>query len=145
VHLIRLQAFHQRHYRYVPLFDYIAGKANAMDDDCTGLWFLSDSQLLTHVASLYPQSQPWTICQLRKPMRCALISALSMNASRPGIYCFWRTLSVSQWYLMSIAFELFYFMVSFKMPNAVKLSVRSSVAGWMWPNSVSVTLSGAPL
>jgi hypothetical protein len=31
------------------------------------------------------------------------------------------------------------------MPNAVELSVRSGVGGWMWPNSVSVTLSGAPL
>jgi hypothetical protein len=46
---------------------------------------------------------------------------------------------------MSIAFDLFFFIVSFKMPNAVELSVRSGVAGWMWSNSVSVTLSGAPL
>jgi hypothetical protein len=52
---------------------------------------------------------------------------------------------VSQWYLMSIAFDLFYLMVSFKMKNAVELSVRISVAGFVWPNSVSVTLSGAPL
>jgi hypothetical protein len=58
---------------------------------------------------------------------------------------FWQTLSVSQWYLMSIFFDLFCFIVSFKMPNAVELSVRSGVGGWMWPNSVSVTLSGAPL
>jgi hypothetical protein len=52
---------------------------------------------------------------------------------------------VSQWYLMSIAFDLFCLMVSFKMPNDVELSVQSGVAEWMWPNSVSVTLSGAPL
>jgi hypothetical protein len=52
---------------------------------------------------------------------------------------------VSQWYLMSIAFDLFCLIVSFKMPNDVELSVHSGVAGWMWPNSVSVTLSGAPL
>jgi hypothetical protein len=31
------------------------------------------------------------------------------------------------------------------MPNAVELSVRRGVGGGMWPNSVSVTLSGAPL
>jgi hypothetical protein len=31
------------------------------------------------------------------------------------------------------------------MPNAVELSVRSGVAGYMWPDSVSVTLSGALL
>jgi hypothetical protein len=46
---------------------------------------------------------------------------------------------------MSIAFDLFCVMVSFKMPNDVELSVRSGVAGWMWPNSVIVSLSGAPL
>jgi hypothetical protein len=46
---------------------------------------------------------------------------------------------------MSIAFDLFCLMVSFKMPNDVELSVRSGVTGWMCPNSVSVTLSGAPL
>jgi hypothetical protein len=52
---------------------------------------------------------------------------------------------VSQWYRMSIAFDLFCLIVSFKMPNAVELSVRRGVGGWMWPTSVSVTLSGAPL
>jgi hypothetical protein len=30
--LLRLQALHQRHYRYVPLLDYIGGEANAMAD-----------------------------------------------------------------------------------------------------------------
>jgi hypothetical protein len=39
----------------------------------------------------------------------------------------------------------FFLIVSFKMPNTVELSVRSGVAGCMWTNSVSVTLSGAPL
>jgi hypothetical protein len=52
---------------------------------------------------------------------------------------------VSQWYRMSIAFDLFCLMVLFKIPNAVELSVRRGVGGWMWPNYVSVTLSGAPI
>jgi hypothetical protein len=56
-----------------------------------------------------------------------------------------RTLSVSQWYLMSIAFDLFCLMVSFKIPNTVELLVRRGVGGCVWPISVSVTLSGAPL
>jgi hypothetical protein len=46
---------------------------------------------------------------------------------------------------MSIALDLFCVIVSFKMPKAMDLSVRSGVAGWMWPNSVRVTLRGAPL
>jgi hypothetical protein len=31
------------------------------------------------------------------------------------------------------------------MPNAVELSIRRGVRGCVWPSSVSVTLSGAPL
>jgi hypothetical protein len=46
---------------------------------------------------------------------------------------------------MSIAFDLLFFNVSLNMPNAVEFSVRRRVGGLMWPNSVSVTLSGAPL
>jgi hypothetical protein len=39
----------------------------------------------------------------------------------------------------------FLFFFSFKMPNAVELSVRRGIGDWIWPNSASVTLSGAPL
>jgi hypothetical protein len=46
---------------------------------------------------------------------------------------------------MSIAFDLFCLIVSFKIPNAVELSVWRGVGGCVWPSSVSVTLSGAPL
>jgi hypothetical protein len=52
---------------------------------------------------------------------------------------------VSQWYLMSIAFDRFCFIVLFKIPNAVELSVQRGVVGCVWPSSVRVTLSGAPL
>jgi hypothetical protein len=50
-----------------------------------------------------------------------------------------------QWYRTSIAFDMFCLMVSFKIPNAVELSVQIGVAGCVWTNSVSATLSGAPL
>jgi hypothetical protein len=46
---------------------------------------------------------------------------------------------------MFIAFDLFCLMVSFKMSKAVVLSVHNGVAGGVWPNSVRVILSGAPL
>jgi hypothetical protein len=58
---------------------------------------------------------------------------------------FVRTLSISQLFFMSIDFNLFCLIVSFKIPNTVELSVRRGVGGCMWPNSASVTLSGAPL
>jgi hypothetical protein len=44
---------------------------------------------------------------------------------------------------MSIAFDLFCFIFSFKIPNAVELSVWRGVGGCIWPNSVRFTLSGA--
>jgi hypothetical protein len=52
---------------------------------------------------------------------------------------------VIQWYHMPIAFDIFCLIVSFKMPNAVELSVRRGVGGCGWPNSGIVALSGAPL
>jgi hypothetical protein len=38
--LLRLQSLHQQHYCYVPLFDYIAGEANAMADACSRMLYL---------------------------------------------------------------------------------------------------------
>jgi hypothetical protein len=53
--------------------------------------------------------------------------------------------SASQWFRMSIDFDLFCLIVSLTMPYAVDLSVRRGVGCGVWPSSVSVTLSGAPL
>jgi hypothetical protein len=83
--LLRLQSLHQRHYHYVPLFDYITGEANAMVDACSRMWHLSDSQLLAYFDSTFPQSRPWQLCLLRKPMHCALISSLSRIASNKAL------------------------------------------------------------
>jgi hypothetical protein len=40
--LLRLQAIHQRFHRYIPLHSYLPGKLNAMADDASRLWHLSD-------------------------------------------------------------------------------------------------------
>jgi hypothetical protein len=42
---------------------------------------------------------------------------------------FWRTMSVIQWYLISMALDLFCLIVSFKIPNTVELSVLNGVVG----------------
>jgi hypothetical protein len=42
---------------------------------------------------------------------------------------FWRTLSVSQWYRISIAFDRFCLIVSFRITNAMELSVHIGVGG----------------
>lgn len=82
-YLLRLQALHQRFHRYIPRHDYIPGPDNAMADDCSRRWDLSDAQLLTHFNSTYPQGVSWELCQLRQPMNSALTSALSRRRSAP--------------------------------------------------------------
>jgi hypothetical protein len=62
--LLRLQALHQQHNHFVPLFDYIFGKANAMTYACIRLWHLSDTPLLAYFELNFPQNRPWKSCQL---------------------------------------------------------------------------------
>jgi hypothetical protein len=50
-YLLRAQALHQRHHRYIPRHDFIAGITNQMGDDASRLHNLSDDQFLTHFNS----------------------------------------------------------------------------------------------
>jgi hypothetical protein len=78
-------------------------------------------------------------------MLCVIVCEIFTSWAPINVELFWRTLSVSQWYIMSIAFDRFCLIVLLTMPFAVELSVRRGVGGCVWPSSVSVTLSGAPL
>ena len=82
-YLLRLNSIHQRHYRYIAKADYIPGPANQMADDCSRLWHLTDSQLLDHFNSTYPQDQPWQLAHLRPAMHSSLTSAL--QTKRPAL------------------------------------------------------------
>ena len=82
-YLLRLNSIHQRHFRYVSKASYIPGPANAMADDCSRLWHLTDSQLLAYFDRVYPQPQPWQLAQLRPEMLSSLISALQKE--RPDL------------------------------------------------------------
>ena len=82
-YLLRLKALHQRFHRYVSRHDYLPGPANAMADDCSRLWHLTDSQLVAYFNSRYPQPSLWTLCHLRPQMRSALTSALFRKRSVP--------------------------------------------------------------
>jgi hypothetical protein len=82
-YLLRLQAIHQRHYRYLPRLAHITGVSNVMADDCSRLWELSDEDLLTHFRTHYPQSEPWQLCPLRPKMHSSLISALRKQRPEP--------------------------------------------------------------
>ena len=75
-YLLRLQALHQRHFRYNTRVSHIPGTANVMADDCSRLWALTDSELLSHFNSSYPQERPWQLLPLQPATLSTLISAL---------------------------------------------------------------------
>lgn len=85
-YLLRLASLHQRHFRYLAHYDYIAGPANVMADDCSRLWHLSDTALLSHFAKHYPQPLPWQLCHLRPEMNTALTSALCKRRQQPATF-----------------------------------------------------------
>ena len=85
-YLLRLAALHQRQYRYKSRFFHIAGKTNAMADDASRLWHLSDAEFLAYFNATYPQSEPWQLRHLRSEMRSALtLSLLRKRATPPEI------------------------------------------------------------
>jgi hypothetical protein len=68
-YLLRLQALHKHYHRYVPCHDYLPGVLNAMVDDCSRLWALSNSQLLAHFNATFPQINCWLIASALSKMR----------------------------------------------------------------------------
>jgi len=82
-YLLRLNSLHQRHYRYLSKADYLSGPGNVMADDCSRLWDLSDSQLVAHFNTHYPQTTSWRIVHPRPEMLSAVISALQSQRVEP--------------------------------------------------------------
>ena len=75
-YLLRLQAMHQRVFRYQQRTFYLPGDANGMADDCSRLWHLSDEELVRHFNVQYPQPRPWRLCHLNDATASAIHSAL---------------------------------------------------------------------
>jgi hypothetical protein len=83
-YLLRLGALHQRAHRYVARHHYIPGPANAMADDASRLWHLSDSALLTHFNLHYPQNASWCMSPPPPMLLSAVIGALSRRRRVPA-------------------------------------------------------------
>ena len=84
-YLLRLQALHQRFFRYVPLRDYIPGPVNIMADILSRRWDLTDAELLAYFNLHFPQKEQWRLCRLRPELNSSLISALSRRRSDPEL------------------------------------------------------------
>ena len=96
-YLLRFNAMHQRRHRYVAIQHHIAGKANVMADDASRLWRLTDSQLLSHFQSHYPQESPWLQLTLtpatnsalsRRPPNTVCLDSVPVPLPVPGHYGF---------------------------------------------------------
>ena len=73
-YLLRFAALHQRQHRYQSHVRYIPGPANAMADDASRRFDLTDDALLAHFTQTYPQREPW---QLRSPSSDVLLKLIS--------------------------------------------------------------------
>ncbi len=85
-YLLRLQSLHQRYYRYHSTIDYLPGPLNSMADDASRLWHLSDTDLLLHFNSVYPQPKPWRLLTLRPAMNSVLTTSLQCKRSEPELF-----------------------------------------------------------
>jgi hypothetical protein len=96
-YLLRLQALHQLYHHYVPRHVYLPGVMNAMADDCSRLWALSDSQLLSHFNATFPQINCWQFCSQKSEMLSTIASALSNMRSEPASFLHAPVQPTNQW------------------------------------------------
>jgi hypothetical protein len=85
-YLLRLLSLLQRHYRYLASFDYLPGPLNVMADDASRLFDLSDTALLNHFNTFYPQDKPWQLYVPRPEILSVLTMALCCKRSDPASY-----------------------------------------------------------
>ena len=80
-HLLRLQAVHQRHHRYVPRHDFVSGVDNDISDMPSRSSTLSDNQLLDFLNLNFPQSQPWRMWTPPPESVSTILSAMRRKIS----------------------------------------------------------------
>jgi hypothetical protein len=85
-YLLRLQALHQRFHRYHSSSFFVPGKLNAMADDCSRLWHLSDAQLVSHFNLHYPQTACWRLVHPKPVMLSSVTSAMRRRRPEPASF-----------------------------------------------------------
>ena len=75
-YLLRFNALHQRCHLYLSRHHYIPGPVNAMADDASRRWDLTDADFLAHFDSSYPQALSWQVCRLSSATNASLTGAL---------------------------------------------------------------------
>lgn len=82
-YLLRINSLNQRFHRFLGRYHHISGLANAMADDSSRLFHLTDSLFHSRFQQSYPQEKRWRMCYLRPEMNLALISALQKRRVEP--------------------------------------------------------------
>lgn len=75
-YLLQYNAVQQPHHCDVARHHYIPGTVHAMADDASRLWALSDTHLLAHSQSHYPQARSWVMHHLPPDTNALLTGAL---------------------------------------------------------------------
>jgi len=83
-YLLQYNALHQRYHRYLARHHYIPGPVNAMADDASRRWDLSDDEFLTHFDQSYPQATSWRLFPLPIATNSALTGALFKKRQHNG-------------------------------------------------------------
>lgn len=80
-YLLRMFGIHQRYHRYVPRFDYIAGKSNFIADALSRDFNLSLKEIHSRLAHLFPQNTGYQVWTPRSELVSSIISALQRKQS----------------------------------------------------------------
>ena len=83
-YLLILFGIHQRYHRYVPHHDYFSGPSNAIADDSSRLFHLSNKQFLQYMSSNYKHPKHYHLLTINPAVISAVTSALLMNLSNPA-------------------------------------------------------------
>jgi len=106
-YLLRLFGLHQRFHRYVPRFDYLAGKSNLLADAFSRDFHMTWSELYSQHAHLFPQNNGYQVWTPPPQLISGILSALQRKqCSRESV------------------------LVEPAAPSAIGTSGKSSVMNW---------------
>ena len=85
-YLLQSAALHKQHYCYDIKMHYLPGHLNTMADNCSCLWSLSDSQLVSYFNSTYPQPNTWKMHHLWPVIHSTLTCNFLKKLLQPDLY-----------------------------------------------------------
>jgi hypothetical protein len=85
-YLLRIQALHQRFHCYCLSSFFVPGLLNAMADDCSRLWRLTDAELISHFNLTYPQTGSWRLAIPKPEMLSSVTCALRRQRPAPASF-----------------------------------------------------------